>query len=258
MLACKGIFATKTKGLPFIFLKQKSKIGGFQNEKESLLQTQSLQSSKSRSRKRRTGTISKNNFMQEKLGEIKWLSGKGFTEDQVDDILNDLKPAFEDSYFNKSDDEYPYDDWYDDFSEERIRPYLEARVEKLPDMPIENVGSAPDYAELVRDSVRKEFEAFKENVMSQSAEDIFYHNYEIHVIGAMATRNRCSVSSQQAAYSDRTSQTIITRLRQSRRYAICPPNRLIRPLRLKVQAETERDEGALSRRLSESNERPSR
>ena len=125
--------------------------------------------------------INFDNFMQEKLDEIKWLSGKGFTEDQVDDILNDLKPAFEDSYFNKSDDEYPYDDWYDDFSEERIRPYLEARVEKLPDMPIENVGSAPDYAELVRDSVRKEFEAFKDNVMSKSAEDIFYHNYEIHV-----------------------------------------------------------------------------
>ena len=45
------------------------------------------------------------------------------------------------------------------------------------DMPIGNVGSEPDYAELVRDSARKEFETFKENVMSKSAEDIFYHNY---------------------------------------------------------------------------------
>lgn len=71
---------------------------------------------------------------------------------------------------------WDYDSVYTALAENISDPVL-----KDFDMPIENVGSAPDYAELVRDSVRKEFEAFKENVMSKSAEDIFYHNYEIHV-----------------------------------------------------------------------------
>ena len=40
---------------------------------------------------------------------------------------------------------------------------------------------APSYKELVRNSVEKEFEEFKANLMGKSAEEIFQNNYEIHV-----------------------------------------------------------------------------
>lgn len=76
---------------------------------------------------------------------------------------------------------YEHYGWDNDSVYTALAENISDPVLKDFDLPIENVGSAPDYAELVRDSVRKEFEAFKENVMSQSAEDIFYHNYEIHV-----------------------------------------------------------------------------
>lgn len=76
---------------------------------------------------------------------------------------------------------YEYYGWDNDSVYTALAENISDPVLKDFDMPIEKVGSAPDYAELVRDSVRNEFEAFKENVMSQSAEDIFYHNYEIHI-----------------------------------------------------------------------------
>ncbi len=76
---------------------------------------------------------------------------------------------------------YEHYGWDNDSVYTALAENISDPVLKDFDKPIENVGSAPDYAELVRDSVRKEFEAFKENVMSKSAEDIFYHNYEIHV-----------------------------------------------------------------------------
>ena len=70
-------------------------------------------------------------FMDEKLNEINWLDRLGSDEeDRFEDIVCDLKPEFEDSYFNKSDDTYPYDEWYDDFTEEKIIPYLEEKLKK--------------------------------------------------------------------------------------------------------------------------------
>ena len=123
-------------------------------------------------------------FMDEKLNEINWLDRLGSDdEDRFEDIVCDLKPEFEDSYFNKSDDTYPYDEWYDDFTEEKIIPYLEEKLKKSGYKSINEPVSVetPSYKELVVNSVKKEFEEFKANLMSKSAEEIFQSNYEIHI-----------------------------------------------------------------------------
>lgn len=123
-------------------------------------------------------------FMDEKLNEINWLDRLGSDEeDRFEDIVCDLKPEFEDSYFNKSDDTYPYDEWYDDFTEEKIIPYLEEKLKKSGYKSINEPVSveSPNYKELVVNSVKKEFEEFKATLMSKPAEDIFQSNYEIHI-----------------------------------------------------------------------------
>ena len=123
-------------------------------------------------------------FMDEKLNEINWLDRLGSDEeDRFEDIVCDLKPEFEDSYFNKSDDTYPYDEWYDDFAEEKIIPYLEEKLQKSGYKSINESVSveSPNYKELVVNSIEKEFEEFKANLMSKSAEEIFQSNYEIHI-----------------------------------------------------------------------------
>ena len=38
-----------------------------------------------------------------------------------------------------------------------------------------------DYKAKVIELTEKEFESFKENLLKQSTEEVFYHNYEIHV-----------------------------------------------------------------------------
>lgn len=123
-------------------------------------------------------------FMDEKLNEINWLDRLGSDEeDRLEDIVCDLKPEFENSYFNKSDDTYPYDEWYDDFAEEKLKPYLEEKLQKSGYKSINEPVSveSPNYKELVVNSVKKEFEEFKATLMSKSAEDIFQSNYEIHI-----------------------------------------------------------------------------
>ena len=123
-------------------------------------------------------------FMDEKLNEINWLDRLGSDEeDRFEDIVCDLKPEFEDSYFNKSDDSYPYDEWYDDFAEEKLKPYLEEKLQKSGYKSINEPVSveSPNYKELVVNSIEKEFEEFKATLMSKSAEDIFQSNYEIHI-----------------------------------------------------------------------------
>lgn len=123
-------------------------------------------------------------FMDEKLNEINWLDRLGGDdEDRFEDIVCDLKPEFEDSYFNKSDENYPYDEWYDDFAEEKLKPYLEEKLQKSGYKSINESVSveSPNYKELVRESVEKEFEEFKANLMGKSAEEIFQSNYEIHI-----------------------------------------------------------------------------
>ena len=122
-------------------------------------------------------------FMDEKLEEIHWLSRLGDEEDKFEDIVCDLKPEFEDSYFNKSDENYPYDEWYDDFAEEKLKPYLEEKLQKSGYKLINGIlqEESQSYSERVRESVEKEFDEFKASVTAKPAEDIFYHNYEIHV-----------------------------------------------------------------------------
>lgn len=63
-------------------------------------------------------------FVLDGIKELKWLNGKtlGFTEDEKEDIISDLKEHFEDSVWYNGDasvrDTVPFDDWYDWFSED--------------------------------------------------------------------------------------------------------------------------------------------
>ena len=128
--------------------------------------------------------VSFDEFMQKQLADIDWSDMvDGENDGSFDDIISDLKPEFENSAFNESNDEYPYDYWYDDFAEEKIMPYLREQVKKSGYKSINEPVSveSPNYKELVRESVKKEFEEFKANLMGKSAEEIFQSNYEIHI-----------------------------------------------------------------------------
>ncbi len=128
--------------------------------------------------------INLNEFIDEQLDEINWLNMiDGEDDGRFDDIICDLKPSFEDSYFNKSDDTYPYDEWYDDFTEEKIIPYLEEKLKKSGYKSINEPVSekTPNYKELVKNSIEKEFEEFRANITSQPADEVFRSNFEIYV-----------------------------------------------------------------------------
>ena len=128
--------------------------------------------------------INLNEFIDEQLDEINWLNMiDGEDEGRFDDIICDLKLSFEDSYFNKSDENYPYDEWYDDFSEEKLKPYLEEKLKKSGYKSINEPVSekTPNYKELVKNSIEKEFEEFRANITSQPADEIFRSNFEIYV-----------------------------------------------------------------------------
>ena len=66
-----------------------------------------------------------------------------------------------------------------------------ALVENIPDAELREYATnvenepvsveSPNYKELVVNSVEKEFEEFKANLMGKSAEEIFQNNYEIHI-----------------------------------------------------------------------------
>ena len=123
-------------------------------------------------------------FMQKQLADIDWSDMvDGENDGSFDDIISDLKPEFENSAFNESNDEYPYDYWYDDFAEEKIMPYLREQVKKSGYKSINEPVSveSPNYKELVRESVEKEFDSFKQELIGKSTEDVFYKNFEIHV-----------------------------------------------------------------------------
>ncbi len=128
--------------------------------------------------------VSFDEFMQKQLADINWSDMiNGEDDGSFDDIISDLKPEFENSAFNESNDEYPYDYWYDDFAEEKIMPYLREQVKKSGYKSINEPVSveSPNYKELVVNSIEKEFEEFKANLMGKSAEEIFQSNYEIHI-----------------------------------------------------------------------------
>ena len=128
--------------------------------------------------------VSFDEFMQKQLADIDWSDMvDGENDGSFDDIISDLKPEFENSAFNESNDEYPYDYWYDDFAEEKIMPYLREQVKKSGYKSINEpvLVESPNYKELVVNSIEKEFEEFKANLMGKSAEEIFQSNYEIHI-----------------------------------------------------------------------------
>ena len=128
--------------------------------------------------------VSFDEFMQKQLADIDWSDMvDGEDDGRFDDIISDLKPEFENSAFNESNDEYPYDYWYDDFAEEKIMPYLREQVKKSGYKSINEpvLVESPNYKELVVNSIEKEFEEFKANLMGKSAEEIFQSNYEIHI-----------------------------------------------------------------------------
>ena len=128
--------------------------------------------------------VSFDEFMQKQLADIDWSDMvDGEDDGSFDDIISDLKLEFENSAFNESNDEYPYDYWYDDFAEEKIMPYLREQVKKSGYKSINEPISveSPNYKELVVNSIEKEFEDFKANLMGKSAEEIFQSNYEIHI-----------------------------------------------------------------------------
>ena len=128
--------------------------------------------------------VSFDEFMQKQLADIDWSDMvDGENDGSFDDIISDLKPEFENSAFNESNDEYPYDYWYDDFAEEKIMPYLREQVKKSGYKSINEPISveSPNYKELVRESVEKEFDSFKQELIGKSTEDVFYKNFEIHV-----------------------------------------------------------------------------
>ena len=68
--------------------------------------------------------LSVEEFVAEKVKEIKWLNGRtgDLTEDEIQDIVNDLKADFEISPFN-TEKEF-FDDWYDSFAEETLESVL--------------------------------------------------------------------------------------------------------------------------------------
>lgn len=128
--------------------------------------------------------VSFDEFMQKQLADIDWSDMvDGEDDGSFDDIISDLKLEFENSAFNESNDEYPYDYWYDDFAEEKIMPYLREQVKKSGYKSINEpvLLESPNYKELVVNSIEKEFEEFKANLMGKSAEEIFQSNYEIHI-----------------------------------------------------------------------------
>ncbi len=127
------------------------------------------------------------------LKEIKWLNGRteDFTEDEINDIVNDLKPDFEDDrYFNDSSEEYPFDDWYDDYSEEHIRPYLETKEIKTPTEGLSLVDRIKDsveaeYAKFYAEEVKKT----PEKLITQDSAKIHFFNEMSVFLSEEATDN---------------------------------------------------------------------
>ncbi len=89
-------------------------------------------------------------LLEQGLKEIKWLEGRttDIKEDELNDILDDLKDYYEDTPY-APDDISAYDYWYDDFADAELIPHLENRLAK----------DSVDYRQLVKDSVSAEAEA---------------------------------------------------------------------------------------------------
>lgn len=122
-----------------------------------------------------------NNEIDWKLKKIVWLNGKteGFDKDQIPDIVNDLKPDFEYSFFNKSGDD-DYDEWYDEFAEEKLAPYLESRA-------VESTSEDMSLAQKVKASVNAEYKAFYAEESKKTPEELISKdNYKIRFFNELS------------------------------------------------------------------------
>lgn len=69
-------------------------------------------------------------FIDEKIKDLKWLNGKttGFTDDEMERIANDLGEAFKGSEFYVREEGESYEEWYDYFKYDKVRPILKERM----------------------------------------------------------------------------------------------------------------------------------
>ncbi|MCI8412634.1 MAG: DEAD/DEAH box helicase family protein [Clostridia bacterium] len=116
-----------------------------------------------------------------KLKQIVWLNGKteGFDKEVISDIVNDLKPSFEYSFFNKSGKD-DYDEWYDEFAEEKLTPYLESKAAESSseDMRLE---------QRVKASVEAEYKAFYAEESKKTPEELIStDNYKIRFFNELS------------------------------------------------------------------------
>ncbi len=156
-------------------------------------------------------------FIDQELHNIRWLeeSGGEITEDNIDDIVNDLKSAFEESeIYAESGDEF-YDEWYDDISDEYIEPYLKEKIfnadealqaeidgmtveevedlltvenEETPEIEVEwHLKTPKDYLSLVRESVEKEYAEFEKYELTRTPEQLLHEdNYKIRFFNELS------------------------------------------------------------------------
>ena len=133
-----------------------------------------------------------NDFLDKELAEFNFPDGRitGFTADEIADLSNDLKPAFEDSEFAKNFIGAEFDYWYDDFQEDVLIPLLNQRAlpGEIYDFDGEEENSLlPDYA-VMNDEMpqaylwaREEFCAAASDVMQKEL-DYVDEGYTINFI----------------------------------------------------------------------------
>lgn len=124
-----------------------------------------------------------NNFLDKELAEVKYLNGRttGFTEDEIADISNDLKPAFENSEFVSLADGESYDHWYDGFVDDELIPLLH---QKLEPVKYSSDGILMPDQTITEEELRKY--GYKSNdvlpLRKQRAEELFKDGFVIHIL----------------------------------------------------------------------------
>ena len=115
-------------------------------------------------------------FIDGGLRKSAWIDENNFSTEDVSEIVNDLKPYFENSKYDGGFKGADFDKYYDEFAEDNITPYLESKAIDRS----EETGKI-DYAKEVMKSVEKEFDEFRDNLIKEPSLNVFHKNYEIHV-----------------------------------------------------------------------------
>ena len=69
------------------------------------------------------------NFIDRKIDKLAWIINRTYSSGDIDDIVKDLKPYFENSEYDGGFKGDEFDRYYDEFAEEKIVPYLESQAE---------------------------------------------------------------------------------------------------------------------------------